>query len=262
MAMRTRTCLALLLVLGCLPALVTGQACRAKTMEEKLADVRKTEGCADAEPTDCKCEGNKQKTVVDCSAKEVTQWDSAGQKCVYAYPDKDADWTRHKWEYPQGYGEKCGAQPEPGSYACTLVADKEHSFNASSPGYNTKTDTADWCAKVWCYVNPCECNKNFASSSWFAEAHGGMTSDGKNLYYSYDQCGAKDTFTAGECAIFGEFGCAKETAADDCIWDEDAQPLDAAGKPKKAEVEVSGAEKIAKAPGFAAVLLFLAAALQ
>eukprot|EP00405_Crypthecodinium_cohnii_P016958 CAMPEP_0206445608 /NCGR_PEP_ID=MMETSP0324_2-20121206/15623_1 /ASSEMBLY_ACC=CAM_ASM_000836 /TAXON_ID=2866 /ORGANISM="Crypthecodinium cohnii, Strain Seligo" /LENGTH=507 /DNA_ID=CAMNT_0053913883 /DNA_START=282 /DNA_END=1804 /DNA_ORIENTATION=+ len=50
-----------------------------------------------------------------------------------------------------------------------------------------------WCRARWCYVDPCSCNLETAPkvTMYFPAA----TFTGKSLYYSYETCDSKDTFT-------------------------------------------------------------------
>lgn len=51
----------------------------------------------------------------------------------------------------------------------------------------------EWCGKRWCYVDPCSCDIPTPPkvTMYFPRA----TFTGKSLYYSYETCGDKDTFT-------------------------------------------------------------------
>ena len=51
-----------------------------------------------------------------------------------------------------------------------------------------------WCAKKWCWVDPCSCSimPEPKRSSYFPDAK----KDDKPVYYSYATCGEADTFTA------------------------------------------------------------------
>lgn len=50
-----------------------------------------------------------------------------------------------------------------------------------------------WCTAKWCYVDPCSCklDERPKVTMYLPKA----TFTGKSLYYSYETCGAKDTFT-------------------------------------------------------------------
>jgi hypothetical protein len=242
------------LCLGSL-SLVSGQTCRGKTYDEKIKEIRVTENCPDAAPTGCACEGNKQATVTDCPEKAKTLWDSDGKKCVAAYPDKDDTWSKHTWHYPEDYGKECSTTGhiEPGSYDCTKVKEdsacdctcskhQEHKFEDGHAGYNADYNSATWCTMNWCFVNPCECDKILASSSWFEEASGGKTSDGMGLYYSYSQCGATDEFTPKDCSLSAtDAECGKDV---DCVWD----------KASSTDVEADAAAPAGRLGGFVVFL--------
>eukprot|EP00747_Dinoflagellata_sp_TGD_P084446 gnl/TRDRNA2_/TRDRNA2_162517_c0_seq3.p1 gnl/TRDRNA2_/TRDRNA2_162517_c0~~gnl/TRDRNA2_/TRDRNA2_162517_c0_seq3.p1 ORF type:complete len:403 (+),score=37.28 gnl/TRDRNA2_/TRDRNA2_162517_c0_seq3:50-1210(+) len=203
------------------PAPPPAYFCRAKTWGEIVSEYRAKEGCPNADPSNCTCTGNQQDQY-DCPGKFRTLWDSAGQKCVKARPDKDASWAKHDWDYPATYGDDCVVHPEPGSFHCTQVVDmdlsssgrtvfKPHAFDDGHFGYNTKMDTESWCTAVWCYVDVCSCNQYMAPSSWFV-----ATTKGKSLYYSYGMCGVEDTFTKASCTgLTDSRMCRVEPA---CVW--------------------------------------------
>lgn len=56
------------------------------------------------------------------------------------------------------------------------------------------TDMPAWCAKKWCYVDPCSCSLEVPpkTSSYLPYARVG----GKSVYFSYDTCGDDDVWTA------------------------------------------------------------------
>lgn len=57
-----------------------------------------------------------------------------------------------------------------------------------------KTSPQDWCTKMWCYVDPCDCEGG--EDAVIALYFPSTTFKGRNLYFSYSTCGATDTFTA------------------------------------------------------------------
>jgi hypothetical protein len=58
-------------------------------------------------------------------------------------------------------------------------------------GYDKETNTPDYCPKPWCYVGKgCEMD-DLTQTFTFAPSE---------LYYSYANCGAKDTFSSGQCS--------------------------------------------------------------
>jgi len=54
-------------------------------------------------------------------------------------------------------------------------------------------DSPKWCKERWCYVDPCACNleEKPKVTMYLPES----TFTGKSLYYSYETCGSKDSFT-------------------------------------------------------------------
>lgn len=128
-------------------------------------------------------------------------------QCVVVQPDKDADGTKHNVSYPFDYGETCASTGfEPGSYACTKVEGKTHAFDAKSDGYNAAADSAGWCSSKFCWVDPCNCNStDIGKSSWI-----------KDVFYSYQMCGADDTYTPTACDKYASK--TKCDGVDTCKW--------------------------------------------
>lgn len=200
--------------------------CRAKTSAEAAAARRAAAGCPDAKPTGCTCSGH-QRPIFDCPSHDKTGWASNGKKCVTARPDVSATFSdRHDWPYPADYWTYCpptnGSMPgspdnlthwpEPGSYACTKVEGFPHSFASENPAiYNNKWNSKAWCTAPGCFVDPCTCNmEDIAESTWF------KGTAGPQIYYSYAQCGGKDTFTAAVCSAGAdETTCIAEAG---CKW--------------------------------------------
>lgn len=77
-----------------------------------------------------------------------------------------------KVKYPADVGATCNAWDKELHPECTDDA---------------KTPPA-WCAKRWCYVDPCHCDRDI----WEAASYlPGATYQGKPLYFSYASCGEK-----------------------------------------------------------------------
>lgn len=53
----------------------------------------------------------------------------------------------------------------------------------------------DWCRSNWCYVDPCSCDLPDGKVPKISAYLPNQTFTGKNLYYSYETCNAKDTWT-------------------------------------------------------------------
>lgn len=202
-----------------LTAVGANAQCTPMTNAEVLAGLRTSLNCSAAAPTTCTCISNGA-TKYNCPAPSVTAWNSTGQQCVKANSDKNAAWDRHAngWDYPAAFGASCKVHPEPGSYACTKVKAagwtaaaptfKPHAFQMGHAGYNSAMDSEGWCTSSWCFVDPCTCNAtDFAKSSWFAP---------RALYYSYQNCGGVNTFSAAVCSAgTSESTC---TAISNCKW--------------------------------------------
>lgn len=76
-------------------------------------------------------------------------------------------------EYPADVGGHCQAWDDGVAPSCE---------EGGTPG-----EGQDWCAKKWCYVDPCSCNISIQpkASNYFPTAF----LDGRPLYYSYATCG-------------------------------------------------------------------------
>jgi len=80
--------------------------------------------------------------------------------------------------FPANAGTECGAWD--------LESNPECSGNL--------TEIPAWCAKRWCFVDPCSCALDVPpkTSSYLPHARVG----GKSVYFSYDTCGDEDVWTA------------------------------------------------------------------
>lgn len=69
----------------------------------------------------------------------------------------------------------------------------------------------DWCYKQWCYVDPCSCKLEQPPkvTMYLPEA----TFTGKSLYYSYETCGANDTYTKKH----NPEACVNQNNTKDCL---------------------------------------------
>jgi hypothetical protein len=205
----------LFVLLVVVPVGVFGQSCVPKTAADILAGYRTEAGCPNANPTSCAGCVSKNQSRYACPAPATTLWASTGKTCLKGNPNSNANWDKHpnnvKWDYPADYGEYCppanASAPggydgatypgwlEPGSYACTKVTGVTHQWTNPSAGYNSNYNSAGWCTKSFCWVDPCNCDRaDIGVSSWFKRR-----SDGGNIYYSYSQCGAVDSFTLALC---------------------------------------------------------------
>jgi len=136
-------------------------------------------------------------------------------------------------------------------------------------------DSPQWCKQRWCYIDPCSCSMEEVPkvTMYLPEA----TFTGKSLYYSYETCSAKDTFTA----IHNTEACVNQdtkeaceelklkSGADKCAWtgvgDNKCVGAELVNHPLCAKViEKEEAEKDSKAKSSAHVaarLAFIPAAL-
>mmetsp|Transcript_10872 Transcript_10872/g.19350 ORF Transcript_10872/g.19350 Transcript_10872/m.19350 type:complete len:682 (-) Transcript_10872:45-2090(-) len=86
-----------------------------------------------------------------------------------------------------------------------------------------RTHIPDWCAKAWCYVDPCSCSLAIPpkTSSYLPNA----SVQGHTVYYSYDSCGSVDSWTAENHAT----ACVNQNSKSDCLlldkcgWDVDEE---------------------------------------
>lgn len=202
-------------VFGLALCAVANAGCTAQTAEEQIAVLRKSLNCTGAKPTTCACKANGvaevtcNKAQQDLWLKGTKKWTAATNKtkCIKVTPDKDKPWAKHDFHYPATYSNECAQSAmEPGSYHCTFIKGKEstHEFKIGV-NYNASWQSESWCAKKFCWVDPCKCNKmDIGKSSWLAG------------YYSYSMCGAKDTYSAALCTD----GATKTkcTAISGCKW--------------------------------------------
>lgn len=202
--------------------------CVAQTGLEAMVALRTTAKCADPAtvPTGCACSPNKEPKVA-CNAANKKLWDSTAAVpwpdystgpetiCIKVTPDKQMDWAKHDFHYPHSYANTCDqAGKEPGSYHCTWVKDKTHTF-AAGDGYNSKWDSEGWCTDKFCWVDPCKCDKiDIGKSSWL---------DG---YYSYSLCGQADQYTPVVCSDKSEADCPGTVG---CKWTADVTASSASG---------------------------------
>jgi len=108
-----------------------------------------------------------------------------------------------KGEYPADFGATCSAWDSNRHPECE--GDKPPS----------------WCEANWCYVDPCECDLPDDLVPKISAYLPDATFTGKNLYYSYETCGSKDTWTTkynvNACVNQqSESECGQHTR---CAWD-------------------------------------------
>jgi len=79
----------------------------------------------------------------------------------------------------------------------------------NSPACAVKGKKPEWCEQKWCFVDPCSCSleepPKVSSYLW------GSTMQGKTVYYSYETCGGKDSFTK-----LNKHACVNIENAEDC----------------------------------------------
>ena len=80
----------------------------------------------------------------------------------------------NEYKYPESYGTTCAAHDEPLEPYC-------------SDAFGSLTDAPSWCEAKWCYVDAATCERDDVEATTFFE--------GYELYYSYSNCDASDTFT-------------------------------------------------------------------
>jgi len=194
--------------------------CTAQTGTEAMVALRTKMSCTNPAvvPTGCACKANGVAKTSCTTAnkklwngavnmKSLGKWGGAANTCIKVTPDKQDDWAKHDFTYPANYANFCSqAGKEPGSYHCTWVTNKkaQHAF-AVGGTYNSKWDSENWCAKKFCWVDPCACDKTDISKSTWLNGH-----------YSYSMCGATDTYTPAKCST--NTAAAACNAATGCKW--------------------------------------------
>lgn len=120
-----------------------------------------TEGSANDNDEKCECLSNNG----------VERVKRDGEK-VIIYTDGDGN----EYQYPAKYGTQCIAWDEVLPPYC------------GDENSRPLTDQPEWCAAAWCYVDPETCNRSDVErSAYFGDSY--------ELYYSYGNCGASDSFT-------------------------------------------------------------------
>jgi len=92
---------------------------------------------------------------------------AASGNCTSVHPD-----------FPAKYGSSCVAWENIGTW-----------YDACHP--TNSSDTPDYCANSWCYVNNTACSEDNSQSSYFNETNGFS----ENIFYSYDTCGHGNSWT-------------------------------------------------------------------
>jgi len=113
---------------------------------------------------------NTGNTLCPCTSPDLSTWlDAPSGKLKATVGAKDYLYTA---TYGLGHCQPWDADKPP---ACALA---DGTVLANAP---------DWCGKHWCYVDPANCGPAFsaAQSSYFL---------GSSLYYSYQTCGASNSF--------------------------------------------------------------------
>lgn len=88
-----------------------------------------------------------------------------------------------KAPYPADVGARCEAWDD--------AHDTKHCMEGGTPGLGK-----GWCAKQWCYVDPCNCHLDTLPKK--AVRLPGAEFQGKPVYYSYATCGSTDTWATEE----------------------------------------------------------------
>jgi len=134
---------------------------------------------------------------VDTYSKSYNALDFAVVQHICSKPVDEAVWGK----------KECmcvGMEGQPGETTLT-VAGKDVAYpadvgatckawDAGRRGECTGSATQpDWCAKKWCFVDPCQCN--LAQPPTATSYIKGALFQGNPLYYSYEACGETDTNT-------------------------------------------------------------------
>lgn len=121
----------------------------------------------------CRCLGSIPSAIPVTSCTH--SWAPAGE-CV-TVQDSYGTPSFGNREYPATYGSGCMMHMEPADENCV-----------DAQG-NLKPGGSAYCFKPWCYVDPCSCNLEPSYSKAFG---------GDQMAYSYETCGATDTFTPAD----------------------------------------------------------------
>eukprot|EP00928_Gymnodinium_smaydae_P083436 TRINITY_DN66676_c0_g1_i1.p1 TRINITY_DN66676_c0_g1~~TRINITY_DN66676_c0_g1_i1.p1 ORF type:complete len:298 (+),score=41.33 TRINITY_DN66676_c0_g1_i1:77-970(+) len=119
------------------------------------------------------------------------------------------------------YGDPDGEQISLGS-KCKAWDDGQYPGSCEND-LQTPGKGKDWCAKSWCYVNPCKCT--IAVEPKLSSYLPDKTFEGHKIYYSYATCGSEDSWTAenSEVACVNLKTKTECTNKDTCAWVEDKE---------------------------------------
>jgi len=94
--------------------------------------------------------------------------------------------------YPIEVGASCGAWED---------------FKGSKLRICSGDDQPEWCFQKWCYVDPCSCDLEIPPKP----TGSGITFQGAPAYWSYDTCGGKNSYSAGQ-----KKACVNQKEEKDC----------------------------------------------
>lgn len=102
-----------------------------------------------------------------------------------------------------GPGDKTFDMPADLGARCEAWEENKH---PSCKGSNPES----WCSQAWCYVDPCDCDIATIPkvSSYLPDAK----YQGKPVYYSYETCGGKDSYTTKH----HKTACVNQATKDEC----------------------------------------------
>ncbi|CAK0891225.1 unnamed protein product [Prorocentrum cordatum] len=165
---------------------------------------------ATCDAVDAWTRGHARRPPVDvaatCSREQDEEvWGKRGCPCIGIGDGAGATEVQlgqNRVAYPAGLGARCEAW------------DQGRHPDCRGPG------AGEWCARKWCYVDPCSCNLAVAprGSSYL----NGTTHLGRPLHYSYAACGNEDPRPDGDaCAGLSRLVCegGGVEAAARCRWD-------------------------------------------
>lgn len=143
-----------------------------------------------------------QDTQDDCSKLDKCAWD--GHKCYGKDLQSKCDRVQDPWVVGF-WGCRCiGLAGVSGDVTTSAsmsfpaaMGSSCHTWDDDTHPDCKGTNKPDWCAKKWCYVDPCSCNLPEKNPPKVSSYLSGAMFQNKPLYYSYGTCypGIKDTYT-------------------------------------------------------------------
>lgn len=149
------------------------------------------------------------------ASSSVAMYGSGGCPCV--------GFDNTKGEVQVLISDKVGKRPFPAEAGAScakwdILGPHPDCEQGTDLNYTRKNDKdPSWCFQSWCYVDPCKCDLGTpVVSAYLPDA----TYQGHPVYYSYDTCGGKDSYTASshKTACVNQKTEAACTALPKCAW--------------------------------------------